>query len=144
MARRYRLSTPRKIVNVLMRGLLRVGLAPRSSYLLTTRGRRTGQLRSTPVTLVESGGNRWLVAPYGAVGWVHNVRAAGEVTLSRGRRSETVTVRELGPDESAPVLKQYLAANAITRSFFDATKDSPIEAFRAEAARHPVFALSKH
>lgn len=141
MARRYRLSIPRKIVNLLMRGLLRIGLAPRSNYLLTTRGRRTGQPRSTPVTLVESGGDRWLVAPYGAVGWVHNVRAAGEVTLNRGRRSETLRVIELGPDESAPVLKTYLSENPITLPFFDATANSPLDAFRAESSRHPVFAL---
>jgi hypothetical protein len=61
--------------------------------------------------------------------------------LSRGRRSETVTVVELEPAEAAPVLKQYITDVPITRPFFDATPDSPLEAFVAEAPRHPVFRI---
>jgi len=81
------------------------------------------------------------VAPYGAVGWVRNARAAGRVTLSRGSRSEVVRVAELGPEESAPVLKRYVTEVPITRPFFDVTPDSPLDAFRAEAPRHPVFRI---
>lgn len=143
MAKHYRLTIWRKIGNVWFRSLLRIGLAPRSYYLLTVPGRKSGQPRSTPVTLVETGVGRWLVAPYGTVSWVHNVRAAGEVTLSRGRQSETLRAVELDPDRSAPVLKAYLSENPITRSFFDVTADSPLDAFRAEAPRHPVFALGE-
>jgi hypothetical protein len=29
-------------------------------------------LYSTPITLVEASGQRWLVAPYGEVAWVRN------------------------------------------------------------------------
>ena len=57
--------------------------------LLTVPGRRSGRPRSTPVTLVEEDGQRWLVAS-GPAGWVTNARAAGQVELSRGRRSERV------------------------------------------------------
>ena len=91
------------------------------------------------MTLVESGGRRWLVGPYGEVGWVRNVRAAGRVTLSRGRRSETLTATPLGPADSAVVLRQYLREVPITRPYFDVRPDSPREAFVAEAPRHPVF-----
>ena len=38
---------------------------------------------STPVTLVEERGLRWLVAPYGEVAWVRNARVAREFTLRR-------------------------------------------------------------
>ena len=55
------------------------------------------------------------MAPYGEVAWVRNARAAGEVTLSRVRRSETVALVELGPEEAAPLLKQSVTAIAITR-----------------------------
>ena len=97
MAAAYCLTAWRRVANWLMRGLLRWGLAPRHTYLLTVRGRKSGQPHATPVTLVEEGQERWLVAPYGEVGWVRNARAAGAVTLTRGRRVEIVVIRELGP-----------------------------------------------
>jgi deazaflavin-dependent oxidoreductase (nitroreductase family) len=128
-----------RLNNWLFKGLLRLGIAPKGTYLLSVRGRRSGRLYSTPVILVAQGTQRWLVAPYGAVNWVRNARAAGRVTLSRGRRSETVTVSELGPDASAPVLKAYIQRVRVARPYFDATPASPLEAFAAEAARHPVF-----
>jgi deazaflavin-dependent oxidoreductase (nitroreductase family) len=141
MAAKYRLSRWRRLLNALVRTLLRVGLGPLHTYLLTVRGRRTGTWYSTPVTLVEEGANRWLVAPYGGVSWVRNARAAGQVTLSRGRHAETATIVELGPEEAAPVLKQYVMEVPITCLFFDATPDTPLEAFVAEAHRHPVFRI---
>jgi hypothetical protein len=72
MAATYRLSRWRRLLNGLVRTLLHMGLGPRHTYLLTVRGRRTGIRHSTPVTLVEKGTNRWLVAPYGEVSWVRN------------------------------------------------------------------------
>lgn len=141
MAGTYRLSGWRRLLNWLVRALLRVGLGPRRTYLLSVRGRKSGQWRSTPVTLVEGGGRRWLVAPYGEVGWVRNARAAGMVTVSRGGRSETVRVAEVRPEESAPVLKRYVTEVPITRPFFAVTAESPLEAFQAEAPRHPVFRI---
>jgi deazaflavin-dependent oxidoreductase (nitroreductase family) len=141
VAATYRLGPGRRAANRLVRLLLRLGLMPGPTYLLTVRGRRTGRPTSTPVTLVEEGGHRWLVAPYGDVGWVRNARAAGQVTLSRGARSETVSIRELPPAEAAPVLQRYVTRVPITRPYFDARPDSPLAAFAAEAPRHPVFAL---
>ena len=141
MADTYRLGLGRRAANRLVRLLLRLGLLPGPTYLLIVRGRRTGRPISTPVTLVEEGGSRWLVAPYGDVGWVRNARAAGQVTLSRGSRSETLPIRELGPAEAAPVLQRYVTRVPITRPYFDARPESPITAFEAEAPRHPVFRL---
>jgi deazaflavin-dependent oxidoreductase (nitroreductase family) len=141
MAATYRLGTARRAANWLIRGLLRVGLGPPRTYLLTVPGRKTGRLLSTPVTLVESDGRRWLVAPYGEVAWVRNVRAAGRATLARGRRREAVTATPLNPGESAPILRRYVKDVPITRPYFDVRPDSPLEAFVAEAPRHPVFLL---
>jgi deazaflavin-dependent oxidoreductase (nitroreductase family) len=139
MARAYRLGFWRRLANVLVRGLLRVGLGPPRTFLLTVRGRISGRPLSTPVTLVEAAGHRWLVAPYGEVVWVRNARAAGRVALGRGRRRETVAIVEAGPEEAAPVLKAYVRAIPITRPFFDAGPDADVAVFRAEAGRHPVF-----
>jgi deazaflavin-dependent oxidoreductase (nitroreductase family) len=141
MARQYRLGVVRRFVNAVMRVLLRIGVAPPRTYLLVVPGRRTRTLYTTPVTLVEEAGQRWLVAPYGEVAWVRNARAAGRVTLQRGRRRETLRVVELGAREAAGVLRTYIRQIPITRPFFDVTVDSDAEAFAAEAPRHPVFHL---
>lgn len=141
MAATYRLSGWRRWLNQLVRTLLRVGLGPRRTYLLTVPGRRSGRLYETPVTLVEVEGQRWLVAPYGAVNWVRNARDAGWVMLRRGRHAETVAIEEVGPEDSAPVLQRYVARVPITRPYFDARPDAPLDAFRAEATRHPVFRI---
>lgn len=97
----------------------------------------------TPVTLVEQGARRWLVAPYGVRNWVKNARAAGWVELRRGRRTERVRVDEIPPAERAPILRDYLRQVQFTRDFFDAAPDAPLEAFAAEAHRHPVFRVIK-
>ncbi|HXA97134.1 MAG TPA: nitroreductase family deazaflavin-dependent oxidoreductase [Candidatus Dormibacteraeota bacterium] len=141
MAQTYRLSPGRRAANRVVRLLIRLGLMPGPTYLLTVPGRRTGRPLSTPVTLVEDAGGRWLVAPYGDVGWVRNARAAGQVTLSRGGRAETLAIRELSAAEAAPLLQRYVTRVPITRPFFDAKPDSPVAAFEAEAPRHPVFQL---
>jgi deazaflavin-dependent oxidoreductase (nitroreductase family) len=142
MATRYQRGVGRRVGNAVVRALLALGLGPRSTYLLGVVGRRSGTLRFTPVTLVEAGGRRWLVAPYGDVAWVRNLRVAGRATLSRGGRAETVTVSEIGAEEAAPVLKLYVTRVPITRPYFDVTPASDLDAFRAEAPRHPVFALA--
>ena len=141
MASTYRLSPGRRAANRLVRLLLKLGLMPGPTYLLTVPGRRTGRPLSTPVTLVEEGVERWLVAPYGDVAWVRNARAAGQVTLTRGRHVENVSIRELSAAEAAPVLQRYVTRVPITRPYFDVTPGSPLAAFEAEASRHPVFAL---
>jgi deazaflavin-dependent oxidoreductase (nitroreductase family) len=124
--------------------LLRLGVKIGTASLLTVRGRKSGQPHTVPVLVMEQDGQRWLVAPYGVVQWVRNIRAAGTAMLTHGRHSETIAVTELSAWEAAPVLKQYLALQraADIQKNFDATKDSPVEAFEREAARHPVFSIT--
>jgi deazaflavin-dependent oxidoreductase (nitroreductase family) len=131
----------RRLVNWIVRALLRLGVSPPHTYLLTVQGRNTGQPYSTPVTLVEKDGQRWLVAPYGEVSWVRNARAAEQVMLTRGRRFETVKILELSAEDAAPVLKKYLAQVPVVRPFFDVTPKSNLRDFVAEASRHPVFRI---
>jgi deazaflavin-dependent oxidoreductase (nitroreductase family) len=132
----------RRLGHRLIGPLARLGLAGRRTHVLTVTGRKSGRRYSTPVQLVFLDGGRWLVAPYGVVAWVRNARAAGEVELTRARRTERVLIEEVGPDEAAPVLREYLRATPIVKPFFDAESDAPIEAFAAEAPRHPVFRLT--
>jgi deazaflavin-dependent oxidoreductase (nitroreductase family) len=141
LARTYQLNSGQRLVNSFISVLVRLGMNLRGTYLLSVAGRKSGKIYTTPVTLVEQGEQRWLVAPYGEVNWVRNARAAGRVTLRRGRHSETVTIVELSPEECAPVLKEYLKRVPTVRPYFDASADSSLEAFVAEAARHPVFRI---
>jgi deazaflavin-dependent oxidoreductase (nitroreductase family) len=141
MATRYRLGALRRMLNAIMRPLVRVGLAGRHTYLLTVEGRKTGQRYSTPVTLVEEGDKRWLVAPYGERNWVKNARAAGWVELSRAGKNERLRVTEVNDAEAGPVLRSYLRKAPVTRPFFDVKSTDSVEAFIAEAYRHPVFRL---
>lgn len=138
----FHMTTARRLGDRLMRPLIRVGMVP-GTYLLTVRGRKSGTPRSNPVTLVEGDqGRRWLVAPYGVVGWVRNARAAGRVTLTRRGHAVEYTLREVSPDEAGPVLKRYVALAKITRPYFRAHPDAPAAEFAAEAERHPVIELT--
>jgi deazaflavin-dependent oxidoreductase (nitroreductase family) len=135
------MSSVRRVENTIMGALVRAGLVPRSC-LLTTRGRATGRPRSNPVVPVEHDGRLWLVAPYGPVSWVHNARAAGQVTLTRRRDSRHYTIREVSHEEAGPVLKRYVALAPAARRSFQAVKHSPVADFVSEAGRHPVFELT--
>ena len=136
---RYELSGSRKAFNGFISLLLRLGIPLGTVYLLTTTGRRSGRPRTTPVSLVVDDGRRWLVSPYGAVGWARNVRASGRARLTRGRKSEEIRLTETPPSDAAPVLKKYLGRNPITAPYFDASAKDASERFIAEASLHPVF-----
>jgi deazaflavin-dependent oxidoreductase (nitroreductase family) len=142
MAKTLQITFADRIGDALITMLLRAGVNMGTTSLLTVRGRKSGQPHTVPVTLVEQDGHRFLVAPYGVVQWVRNIRAAGTATLTRGRRSEVISVIELEAREAAPVLKQYLLQVRVVRPYFDATKNSPLAAFELEAPRHPVFQIA--
>ncbi len=139
MARTYRVNAGERAINAVFRLLTRLGLGAKYRHILTVPGRKSGNPYSTPVDVMESGGRRFLVAPYGVVNWVRNARAAGEVSLSRGGRTERVRLSELSPEASTPVLRQYISEVRVTRPYFDVTLDSSDQEFAAEAPRHPVF-----
>jgi deazaflavin-dependent oxidoreductase (nitroreductase family) len=142
VAKEYKLGFIRRMVNRLVSRQVANDQGDERVHLLTTVGRKTGQQRSTPVTLVEVSGSRWLVAPYGEVGWVHNVRAAGVATLRRGERSEKIAVVEATDEEAAPVLAHYLETVSIVRPYFDVSHGSPLTDIARVAHRHPVFRIS--
>jgi deazaflavin-dependent oxidoreductase (nitroreductase family) len=141
MARKYQVTGIVRFFNGIGAFMIRRNMGPQHNYLLTVRGRKTGNSYSTPVSLVERDGKLWLVSPYGHVNWVKNARAMGEVMLSRGEKTETLRIQELDAKPSAPILKEYVNMVSFVRPYFDAQLDSPLEAFEAEAAQHPVFLL---
>lgn len=91
--------------------------------------------------MIEVDGGRWLVAGYGPAGWVRNARAAGWVTLSRGRHSDRFRVVEADVEAAVPVLRKYIGDIRVTRAYFDAGPDASDVAIAAELERHAVFRL---
>jgi deazaflavin-dependent oxidoreductase (nitroreductase family) len=142
MASTFRLPRFIRIGNALTNLLLRRGIKMGTNTLLTVAGRKSGVPRTTPVTIFEHDGRRYVQSPFGDVDWVRNLRAAGTATLTRGRQAETVSATELTPEEAAPVLKGALKmAPAMIRSYYDVTADSSLEEIANEAPRHPTFEL---
>ena len=142
MARQYRVGFVRRLINRLATRSIGRGKGDDRFHLLTTIGRKTGEERTTPVSLVEVDGSRWLVAPYGHVGWVHNIRASGSATIKRGEKSERINAAQASAEEAAPVLAHYLKTTSIVRPFFDVSYDSPLSDIAAVADQHPVFRIS--
>jgi deazaflavin-dependent oxidoreductase (nitroreductase family) len=137
-----------RLGNVLTTTLLRAGInlvgpGGPPMYLLTVRGRKSGQPRTTPIVVIQQDGKRYLVAPFGVVDWVRNLRAAGEAVLTRGRRSEKVQARELFNDEAGLVLKRSLAGSipSFLEKYFELTPIATLEDCERAAQRHPVFLL---
>ncbi|GAB3616062.1 nitroreductase family deazaflavin-dependent oxidoreductase [Okibacterium endophyticum] len=139
----YRLTRFRRGIDRTMAALARRGLAPGGIASLTVVGRVSGEPRTVPVTPISVGGNRYLVAPYGPVAWVQNLRAAGTATLRRGRLDERVAVEELNTTDAAPILKRYVQQVPIVRPHVGAGPDDDLAAFEAIAPRHPVFLLGR-
>lgn len=71
--------------------------------LLTTRGRKTGKLRKTPLMRVEHDGEYAVVASLGGAPkhpvWYHNVVADPHVELQDGPVKQDMTAREVHGDE---------------------------------------------
>jgi deazaflavin-dependent oxidoreductase (nitroreductase family) len=131
------------VFNRLIAALTGRGVSILGSRVLEVKGRSSGQLRHTPVNLLDFDGERYLVAPRGETQWARNLRASGEGRLLVGKRSEGFTATELGDDEKAPVLRAYLKRWKFEVGvFFDGVgPDSSDEELRGVAPKHPVFRL---
>ncbi len=141
MEHTYKVGSTERIGNLVAKVLVRAGVGPKRMRLLTIQGRKTGKPHTIPLTVVETDGQRWLVAPYGGVAWAKNARASGTAKLSRGRVTEQVKVEPVDAHESAPVLKAYIGIEPITRSAFEVGPDASLEEFEAIAPNHPVFRI---
>lgn len=114
-----------------------------SVYLLSVPGRVSGELRATPVSPLNYEGQRWLVAGIAGADWVKNIRAAGWGVLTKGKRSERVTVAEVPPEERAPVLRAFVQTMQGGRFAFPLGPEETLEAFAAIANEYPVFRVVK-
>jgi deazaflavin-dependent oxidoreductase (nitroreductase family) len=124
--------------------LVDLGLGPKDCYSLEVRGRKSGQIYSTPVYIIEHGGNWYIVAPRGNTQWVRNARASGRVTLRAGSRRTEYSLREIAAPERAPILKDYLARyRKVVQRYFPVRDGAPESEFASVAAAYPVFAMAR-
>ncbi len=144
MSKPFHMTGGLRVASIIISVLLRIGLPVGPSILLSVRGRKSGKFYTIPVALVKNNGNRWLVAAFGEVNWVRNLRAAGQAYLTRGRHTETIGVVELEAREAAPVLKQFLRESqrvSFIKPYFHVTPQSSLADFEQEALQHPVFRI---
>ena len=114
-----------------------------SMYLLTVRGRKSGLPRTVSLAIIQRNGKRYVGSVYGIVDWVRNLRAAGEAVLTRGRRAETVTARELPTGDAALVMRADVkGGNPFARNY-GVTADSSLEEFERAVVSHPLFVLER-
>ncbi|MBA2286985.1 MAG: nitroreductase family deazaflavin-dependent oxidoreductase [Ktedonobacteraceae bacterium] len=137
-----------RVANVMTTTLLRVGVklvgtGKYPMYLVTVRGRKSGQPRTIPLAIIERNGKRYVGSVYGIVDWVRNLRAAGEAILTRGRRSEMVNVRELPQGEAALVLREDVKGGNPFAHAYGVTANSSLEEFERAVLSHPLFVLEK-
>jgi deazaflavin-dependent oxidoreductase (nitroreductase family) len=137
----------RNVFNRTVAGLTKLGISVLGSRVLETKGRTSGQPRTTPVNLLIIDGHHYLVSPRGNGQWVRNVRADdGRLTLIRGRKRTAYVGRELEPADprTAAVLRAYLKRwKAEVGVFFDGTgPDSTDAELLAIAPKHPIFELT--
>jgi deazaflavin-dependent oxidoreductase (nitroreductase family) len=121
--------------------LVGIGIGFSYSYLLEVRGRKSGKIYSTPVSLLELHGKKFLVAPRGKTQWARNAEAAGEVTLKR-RGRQKYRVRPLADAEKPEVLKTYLDSyKGAVQRFFPIKAGSHVSAFVELAPKYPAFEI---
>ena len=145
MAKQYQVTFFVRLSNLFSTTLVKLGVPLGLIYLVTVRGRKSGKLITTPLAVIVQEGKRYLIAPFGTVNWVRNLRAAkGEATLTRGRRSEKIRAIEQAPAAAALVLRESMRAGdapGFVRSYLNVIADSSLEEFEREVLTHPVFLL---
>jgi deazaflavin-dependent oxidoreductase (nitroreductase family) len=154
MAKTYQVNTFVRINNTVMSSLLRLGIKVWSFSLLTVRGRKSGRSIVTPLAVFVQDHQRYLIASYGLVNWVRNLRVAGgKATLTQRRHSEKIRAIELSPETAAPVLREALRSGPpgvpavifrVYRAlqvlpYLNVSERSSLEEFKREVLTHPVF-----
>ena len=86
----------RKVLNPTVSILTKAGISVWGSRVLEVPGRKSGDLRRTPVNLLELDGRQYLVSARGNGQWVRNVRAAdGKLALLLGRHRDERKAEEV-------------------------------------------------
>jgi hypothetical protein len=145
MSERARLPRWLNLANPVIVALQRRGVVIGTMRLLSVPGRKSGQLRTTPVSPLVVEGERYIVAGFEDADWVKNARVAGWGTLARGRDKERVNLVELPLQERVPVLREFPRKIPNGVQFFRqlyGISGTP-EEFETLAPRCPVFRVEE-
>lgn len=131
------------MVNRLFGFMVKLGLGLSHNFLLEVRGRKSGQIYSTPVNLLDYKNRKYLVAPRGNTQWVRNVIASQKATLVKGTKRENIRLRPIADHAKAEILKAYLDTYKLTvQRYFPIPAGSPLKEFEPLAKRYPVFEIT--
>jgi len=131
-----------KFANRAIIALNRLGVSFGTWYILSIPGRKTGKMRSTPVSVLHVNGQRYVITGF-ETHWVKNARKEGHGILARGRKKEQVVLVELPVEERPPILREFPRQVPHGVPFFEKLLNIPgdPEALAAAAPRCPVFRL---
>lgn len=132
-----------KVLNRPVVALQGLGLVFGPTQVISIPGRKSGKLRTTPVSPVTVDGALYIISVYGETDWVKNARAAGWAILSRGRKQERVALTELSLEERTSVLRELQRQVPLAVRFYRlrfGVENDP-EAFAALAPRCPAFRI---
>ena len=122
--------------------LVALGFGLSHNYLVQVRGRKSGEIRSTPVNVLSYKNRLFVVAGRGYTQWVRNALANKELTLKKGRVRLEFRLRVVPDAEKPEILKAYLERFKRTvQRYFPVPADSPPEALVPLVDRYPVFEL---
>jgi deazaflavin-dependent oxidoreductase (nitroreductase family) len=96
------------LLNPLSRRAIDAGLPMGFNAVLAVPGRTSGLPRRTPLAIIEVDGRRWVWSPWGEVGWVRNLRAAGQASIEARNQHEDVRATELDPAERLAFFRDTL------------------------------------
>lgn len=131
--------------NRIIMTLQRLGLPIGTMRVLSVPGRKSGQLRSTPVSPLRVDGQRYVIAGVKDNQWARNIRAAGWGELAHGRRVERVRLTEvLDREPRVRVLRAFPTEVPHGVQFFvrmGLVDDPTPDGFEAAADRSAVFRI---
>jgi deazaflavin-dependent oxidoreductase (nitroreductase family) len=147
-----------RLVNPVFSRYLGLGLPGGPNALLTVHGRSSGRLYRTPVAMMEFHDRRFVQAAFGEVGWVRNLRAAGQARITKSRHTDVVDAVELAPEAAGAIMREALAPYRRSRllrtvvgpttrppigvlHYFRVRVDDSLDEYVADARHHPLFEL---
>ena len=100
------------VISPLLKPFLAAGVPMGPNALVTFRGRRSGEPRTTPLAIIDVDGRRWVWSPWGEVHWVRNLRAAGRASITVRKETQEVRARELDAPETVAFFREVMAPHA--------------------------------
>lgn len=139
MAKDYRAGAGQRAFNIIFRRLAKRDKGAPYLHVLTVTGRTSGREYSVPVDVMDVDGDRYLVAPYGEVNWVRNLRASKIATLRRGVHNREYDAVEVEPTQSVAAIREYVRLVPVTKAYWNVNEHSTDDEVIEDAHGHPVF-----